>query len=140
MKSLVTVTLALVALAFSSFSCATRSSAKALCSQAKTDLLDRLRAVDVCDKVERQGRVNEAKTCRDALTNVPIPFKWDKTLQPLPDSACPAIGRVSGNDPVSPAARCWSGTGAGRCAWAVCNVGHYWAWSNCEGHGVVYID
>jgi len=112
-----------------------KSPAKAqMCSKAKMEVLDRLRAVEACDKAEKQRRVNEAKNCRGALKNVPAPFHWDKTLRPTPASACPAIGPGDGA-----AARiyCWSGVSSGGCAWAVCTESEsdVWCWADCHGHG-----
>ena len=42
------------------------SQAQKICSQAKMQLLGRLRAIEACVKAEKQGRVNEAKKRRAA--------------------------------------------------------------------------
>jgi hypothetical protein len=103
------------------------SQVQKICSQAKMQLLDRLRAVEACDKAEKQGRVKEAKKRRAALKNVPVPFHWDKT------SACPDIGPGNGGTHLI---SCSSGSGGG-CAWAVCCGGDTCCWANCTGNGCV---
>ena len=106
------------------------------CSKAKTVLEERLSAIEACEKIEKQGRAREAQKCRVALKNVPIPFKFDKTLRTTPDSACPAIG----SDRTAGKAKCWSGTSSGGCSWGVCNVGVWWCWADCGGSGCVAIN
>jgi hypothetical protein len=106
-----------------------------VCSLAHKELLDRLAAVDACNKAEKEGRTKEAQNCRSALRSVRFP--WAKTLPPTGASACPAIGPGTGAAGRIP---CWSGVSGDGCEWAVCNVGHWWCWADCHGHGCAEVN